>query len=258
MVKGKSKKVITSTIQEEIVSQEQLAPIIPIVPDILRNDDDDEFEDEIAFIEIEKRDKNEIVNIPTVSTQTKPSVLNKNANSVVQTNNKTNNNNNKNKNNNDNNNNNKVKKTTTTTKNNSEKQKSVKFANKINESRSARADLTFPVSRIEKMIREGRFTKRCSLDAPVYLAAVLEYLTLEILELSITYANQKNKTRITPQHIHLSICSDAELNDLLKNVTIANGGVPKFIHPILLDTPKKKGHQQNINENDTSKEKDIK
>ncbi|KAM9987941.1 hypothetical protein ACTFIZ_003294 [Dictyostelium cf. discoideum] len=244
MVKGKSKKVVTSTIQEENVSKDTLVTIVPIVPDILRKDD--EFDD-IHFIETEKRDKNELINIPTVTTQTKPPILNKNGNSVVQ----------------QTNNNNKVKKTTTTakTKNNTEKsneQKSVKFANKINESRSARADLTFPVSRIEKMIREGRFTKRCSSESPVFLAAVLEYLTLEILELSITYANQKNKTRITPQHIHLSICCDSELNDLLKNVTIANGGVPKFIHPILLDTPIKKGIQQNINEKETLKEKDTK
>src|SRR5207244_4466647 len=44
--------------------------------------------------------------------------------------------------------------------------------------RSSRAGLTFPVSRVEHLIRENIIDcKRVSSGAPVYLAAILEYLT---------------------------------------------------------------------------------
>jgi histone H2A len=74
--------------------------------------------------------------------------------------------------------------------------------------------------------------------APVYLAAVLEYLTAEILELAGNAARDNKKTRIVPRHINLAIRNDEELNKLLGGVTIANGGVLPNIHTVLL--PKKK------------------
>src|SRR6185312_8384314 len=51
-------------------------------------------------------------------------------------------------------------------------------------SRSSRAGLQFPVGRISRFLRKGRYGARIGAGAPVYLAAVLEYLAAEILELA--------------------------------------------------------------------------
>lgn len=59
--------------------------------------------------------------------------------------------------------------------------------------------------------------------APVYLAAVLEYLCAEILELAGNAARDNKKSRIVPRHITLAVKNDEELNKLLGDVTIASG-----------------------------------
>ena len=51
-------------------------------------------------------------------------------------------------------------------------------------SRSSRAGLQFPVGRIHRLLRKGNYAERVGAGAPVYMAAVLEYLSAEILELA--------------------------------------------------------------------------
>ncbi|KAI9209159.1 histone-fold-containing protein [Polychytrium aggregatum] len=104
-------------------------------------------------------------------------------------------------------------------------------------SRSARAGLQFPVGRVHRLLRKGNYAQRVGAGAPVYLAAVLEYLAAEILELAGNAARDNKKTRIIPRHLQLAIRNDEELNKLLGNVTIAQGGVLPNIHTTLL--PKK-------------------
>ncbi|XP_036683718.1 core histone macro-H2A.2 isoform X2 [Balaenoptera musculus] len=141
-------------------------------------------------------------------------------------------------------------------------------------SRSARAGVIFPVGRLMRYLKKGTFKYRISVGAPVYMAAVIEYLagqegpgasseeekeilkgvsallrdgcTLketrlqsEILELAGNAARDNKKARIAPRHILLAVANDEELNQLLKGVTIASGGVLPRIHPELL--AKKRG-----------------
>lgn len=100
--------------------------------------------------------------------------------------------------------------------------------------RSARAGLQMPVGRIYRQIRTGRYAERVGAGAPIYLAAILEYLAAEILELAGNAAKDNKKQRVVPRHIMLAIRNDEELNKLLGDVTIAAAGVTPHIHKDLL------------------------
>ncbi|KAG4079001.1 hypothetical protein HA402_001656 [Bradysia odoriphaga] len=101
-------------------------------------------------------------------------------------------------------------------------------------SRSKRSGLQFPVGRIERYMRKGNYAERIGSGASVYFAAVLEYLTAEVLELSGDAARDNKRSRITPRHLQLAVRNDDELNTLLSNVTISQGGVLPNIQPVLL------------------------
>jgi|TARA_B100001741_G_scaffold70788_1_gene56883 histone H2A len=103
--------------------------------------------------------------------------------------------------------------------------------------KSVKAGLQFPVGRIGRYLKKGKYATRLGAGAPVYLCAVLEYLCAEILELAGNAARDNKKSRIIPRHIQLAVRNDEELNKLLGGVTIASGGVLPNIHAVLL--PKK-------------------
>ncbi|MDI1485061.1 MAG: histone H2A [Ramalina farinacea] len=102
---------------------------------------------------------------------------------------------------------------------------------KSSQSRSSKAGLAFPVGRVHRLLRKGNYAQRVGAGAPVYLAAVLEYLAAEILELAGNAARDNKKTRIIPRHLQLAIRNDEELNKLLGHVTIAQGGLTNIIRP---------------------------
>ena len=100
--------------------------------------------------------------------------------------------------------------------------------------KSAKAGLQFPVGRISRFLKKGKFATRVGGGAPVSLAAILEYLTAEILELAGNAARDNKKSRIIPRHIQLAVRNDEELNKLFGGVTIAQGGVLPNIHSVLI------------------------
>ena len=105
-------------------------------------------------------------------------------------------------------------------------------------SRATKAGLTFSVSKVENQLRDMKVAERIGAGAPVFLAAVLEYLIAEMVELGGNCARDNKHKRIIPRDIRLAVKNDVELDKLCGDAMFPGAGGVPLIHSVLL--PKKK------------------
>ena len=105
---------------------------------------------------------------------------------------------------------------------------------------SERAGIKFPVTRCTRKFRTGRYALQVSPTAGAFAAAVLEYLTCEILELAGNAAAEAGKKTIRPRDMQLAFGNDDELNKLMVDTTISQGGVMPNIQAVLWPRKDKK------------------
>jgi histone H2A len=119
-------------------------------------------------------------------------------------------------------------------------------------SRQGKAGIIFPPSIAEKFLRNFGYSKvMVTSSAPVFLASVLEYITVEILIMASKYSFVNKRVRITIRDLYLSVAQDHELSSLFENMGISfiGGGSIPYIHPCLIS---KKPRKKKINNLHTS------
>lgn len=108
-------------------------------------------------------------------------------------------------------------------------------------SQSVRSGLVFPCGRIGRYLKQSFPNFRQSCGSKVYIAAVLEYLAAEIMELAGNYSKEAHKSRIQPIHIKYAMRNDDELSKFLSDIILSEGGGVQthFQLPILQKKQKK-------------------
>ena len=98
-----------------------------------------------------------------------------------------------------------------------------------------KAGVLYPTGRLNRLLKEGRYSERFSRSAGIFLAGVLEYITAEIIELAGSVCEENKKKTIAPKHLNLAVRSDPELNKLMHSITISQGGqlpnIQEFLQP---------------------------
>ncbi|CDS39379.1 H2A histone family member Y [Echinococcus multilocularis] len=103
-------------------------------------------------------------------------------------------------------------------------------------SKSRRCGLIFPVARVRRLLKSSKLTRstRISVASVVYLTAVLEYLSSEVVDLAGRVAKEIKRKTISPRSIMLAVRADEELLKVLSGVIFPFSGTTPYIYPSLL------------------------
>ena len=123
-------------------------------------------------------------------------------------------------------------------------------------SRQQRSGLIFPPSVAEKFLRDfGYSNVMVSNFASIYLAAVLEYVASDMLELAYNRVRDEKRVRVTIRDLELSVRNDKCLNKMFveNNISFLGGGNVPYVHPSLLCKKNNKKKRKIMNEDGTKK-----
>lgn len=95
-------------------------------------------------------------------------------------------------------------------------------------SKSTKAGLQFSVSRCRQFFK--KYNKRIAKDSDVYLAAVLEYITAELIELSGNVARDNRRSTMKIRDLYIAIQSDYDLNDMMHRLNMGITGGGNVVH----------------------------
>lgn len=104
-----------------------------------------------------------------------------------------------------------------------------------------KAGTVFPVGRLNRMVKQGRYSARVGGSTGAFMAAVLEYVCAEVLELAGDICEQQKKKTIQPRHINLGLRQDDELSKMAAGITITSSSVQYNVNDFLLPKKGKKG-----------------
>lgn len=77
------------------------------------------------------------------------------------------------------------------------------------------------MSHLEHLLREGHYAQHLSSSAPVFLAAIIQYMTVTVLELAGNEAQKIGCRRITPELVDMAIHNNALLSGFFRNTMIS-------------------------------------
>ena len=109
--------------------------------------------------------------------------------------------------------------------------------------RATKAGRTVPPSRVNRAMKLRSGLKRVGGTAPVYMAAVMEYVAAEILEVACNSTANAKRKRVTPEDISIALRSDADLQKVCGGLALYTGdrleSVAKALVPKARTEPKK-------------------
>lgn len=100
-------------------------------------------------------------------------------------------------------------------------------------SKQTKAGLNFPIARIGRSLKTTAKMKRCGESSAIYLTAVLEYITAEIMELGGNLCRDSKRKRLTPEDISAAIRGDPELAKLCAGMSVFAGNKLVFNSSVL-------------------------
>lgn len=125
--------------------------------------------------------------------------------------------------------------------------------------KQSKAGIVFPVTRLQNQLKKAT-GMRVNENAAVYMAAALEYITAEALELAGDQSFKGKRKRITPRDVMSGFRKDAELDKLTAHVmfpqagVVATGPAPELM---MKTAPKKTKQDTKTADDDDILEQDV-